>query len=346
MPAERDLLAAAMLSVHAHALHPDGVFPPPISPMPLQQAAGIINDDKHRLTPSRRRRAIAVLAARGLGRDPFDAAIRRLGGDPEGIAAALAHAGHAQPAMVDDPNLREIFVADMYKTPLAVGSCVITPGRTDVYDLDPSVNSIVEFDASTTTAEAAKGVDPQSWDDCGTLWKAGTGTYLLVPQGTGWMMDPMPPNPGVPYTGRRLFEHARYCEQATGICPSWFKVHLNVDTFQDTVLDTGNVARPRYRVSYGFAQSLGGDVYGVPKGIDIDTGEASVTEQASGGVHAYGTKTLHFTTGDGQPDDDLTRALYEIWRLHRAELSKSLEEMVCCYPKIEAPVLLDVTPLP
>lgn len=63
-----------MLSVHAHARHPNGRFPRGFTPMPLDTAARLLADDrpgteeKHDVPASRRRRAVSKLAAYGLGR--------------------------------------------------------------------------------------------------------------------------------------------------------------------------------------------------------------------------------------------------------------------------------------
>jgi hypothetical protein len=77
----------AMLSIHAFAFWPDG---PPhgveLKTVSLPRAVALLRDDPDPFAVSRRRRAIARLAAYGLGRPEIDALLEQLG--PRSTATA------------------------------------------------------------------------------------------------------------------------------------------------------------------------------------------------------------------------------------------------------------------
>src|SRR5207245_643206 len=68
----------AMLSIHAHARWPDAKFKT-LPFLPLGDAVQILKSDRGPAADSRRRRAVAKLAAYGLGRDDFRRDISDLG---------------------------------------------------------------------------------------------------------------------------------------------------------------------------------------------------------------------------------------------------------------------------
>jgi hypothetical protein len=93
-----DARIAAMFSVHAHAFWPDGDFPDDYRPAPLDDASRFLQadyraDSADPMRASRRRRAIARLAAFGFdGRDirePFGSALDRFEIDRATIMEAL-----------------------------------------------------------------------------------------------------------------------------------------------------------------------------------------------------------------------------------------------------------------
>lgn len=216
----------AMLSVHAHARHPDGRFPRGFTPLPLDAAATILADDRpapgeaHDVPASRRRRAVAKLAAHGLSRpnvapaakDRIVSAIRTIvAGAPP--AATTTMGVRAAPASIDDtvqrivdrvtpkarargigiraaapaaepeaPTQLESALNDEYAALVGEASDCWTRLAVSVPAVGQSASAWVRVEIGRPLEEVRQSIDPQSWDVCSAFFPYG-GTYLADPGG-------------------------------------------------------------------------------------------------------------------------------------------------------------------
>jgi hypothetical protein len=120
----------AMLSVHAHARYPHGRFPRGFTPLPLEDAARFLADDRpapdeaHDVPASRRRRAVSKLAAHGLGRPGVGPAAR------ERIVGAIRTIveGAPQPPVTSGPSAATASVDDRVASIVERITERVTPG--------------------------------------------------------------------------------------------------------------------------------------------------------------------------------------------------------------------------
>lgn len=146
----------AMLTIHAHArsaLDPDF----PLDPfLPLPEAVPILRRDVGPAADSRRRRAIAKLAAYGFDRPEFREAIDGLGGDVDFIEARF-------PDLPLPPLERYIVLVNLlaYMTPL----CEWQAHHIEVIPGSP-LEWTLEILVPRRFYEIARALDPQSWAEC------------------------------------------------------------------------------------------------------------------------------------------------------------------------------------
>ena len=308
----------AMLSIHAHYLWPDGRFPSDVRPMPLRDAARYLFSDPDPMARSRQRRAIARLAAVGLERREFRAAIRELGADPDQIEAQIEH----QEEITGQPlslTATEAFVCNLFRDR--------TKDVCDYECLDqelsppgaPTASYLMKIRVVRSWKEVAKSIDPQTWDHCSKFYCPPQNTFLAHKDTSGNIVH----DPGLPYgtayTLRSVYEHfscpLKDCGNAT------FDMLLNVTTSSPT---------NAYQVLYGRNEYLGGKVDGWdPAAVNVlvDYGQLSATEDivaGSAGTIVYADKTLALGSSL------LTGIYHGALRLIEAELSGELAEMACC----------------
>ena len=354
----------AMLSVHAYARWPNAHFPAGLRVIPLRQAATFLCRDPGAFAMSRRRRAIATLAAHGLNLPLFREAICSLGFNPAMIDAALANQDRAIPGVpvppggsptgggrrirILSPRELQTFVYDMLPD-LSIPGCPTT--NLDVAPADddaPEASGTASIAIQKDVVSVAKALDPQSWDVCSKFFKPPERTYLahedttpepVIPAGEAYG--------GTKGTAELLFEWFTCPDtdpngNPTG-CGAWFKNLLSVSTFWP---DQTTLGHRDYEVRFSFHKFLGGQVTALPKidaEIETDDGGASAVESPSPGpVTATGWKTLRFV------NPGLTGAAKAIIDVMVDETTGEFAELACCpiTAAPDAPVLEDVTPVP
>ena len=314
----------AMLSVHAFYLWPAGDFPREVRPISLVDAAKYLASDVahegNRFAWSRRRRAIGQIAAAGIDRKEFRAALGILGVDPKSIEKALrreqARLGH--PMTLAE---RAAFAADLPEVAGPVVDCLsgwtnllvtVSPASA------PHAAYTVKIDVPRTVGETAKAIDPQSWDNCSKFFCPPERTYLAyLDANNNPVMDPALP-PGLNYCGRTLFE--------------WFTCSLADcahTTFQN-LLSVSAYYNPatHYQVNYGLRRFLKGSVDGwKPEDVKIivDAGQLWAEPNATGtGTTVYADKTVVF-------ENEFVTGVYNgALQVMQGELAGELAEMACC----------------
>lgn len=310
---------AAMLSVHAHAYWPDRHFPEGVRPITLEQAVRILVADDDRLAPSRRRRAIGKLA--GYALDQSAGALRRLGADPVRIREALktqarTHGNRFHQNAVE----RETFVNDMLQA-LTAADCQWKKLRYAVGGSGPVISVTTQLWVDWEPKRVARGLDPQSWDQCSKFWTPSERTYLakenanadIIPDGTVNLTDAYGGSKGA----RCAYEHFTCTVQG---CDSFFKNLLSVSTWWDNP----SPSIDRYNVWYDLDRWLDGEVSGKQQALCVDQGDLTVQKDPTGGSIAQVTKWLSYAS------PGLTGIAQAI--LMHSEHAAEFAEVVCCVP--------------
>lgn len=321
---------AAMISIHARAFWPDQL-PPGIElrTASLDQAVALLKDDPDPFAVSRRRRAIAKLAAYGLGRPEIDAALEELGAN----LGALRHAfeGHSgilgpRPAFAEPPETlvlgpgeRESAAYDLHAN-LSIPNCQTKRLLNWVGSIGASTVATSSVWVQREVGDVAKALDPQAWDECSKFFDH---TYLARKDPSGVVEVPMVPF-GTPYSTPTLFE--RFQCATTG-CDAWFENLLYVTTWYETP----GVGQTKYAVSYGFNECLDGQVLKKPRKIIADDGDLWARQDPAGGTNVEVSKTIAF-------DSAGLTGIAEAALAH-SEMAGELAELVCCGVGIEPPVL-------
>ena len=230
-----------------------------LHPMELSEAATILRCDTHPLAVSRRRRAIAKLAAFGwqdnqIGR--FHRELDILGLDrPRFTRLARERLEHPEspPSIRESPWPHQWLVEWLFARLLSDEPRLFADSASDPcdarpeapYDPDPLIDDTgteVTIDTYVSVAlaktQVTENIDPQRWDECSKLWPEsyGTppqqGTYVATVSKTlctvtGVAPDLSPPTPGTAYPAPKpLFEHF---ECLVSPCSAWFENVLTVD---------------------------------------------------------------------------------------------------------------------
>jgi hypothetical protein len=312
----------AMFSIHAHYFWPDRRFPSGLRTIPLRDAAEYLAADarENRAGWSRRRRAIAELAAVGLKRREFRDALRDLGVDPDEIESALDAREHARKLSTSE---RETIVADL---PMVAGKPIDcasqwTKLKVSVSPAEAiSASYLVEIHVPLGPDIVAKALDAQSWDHCSKFFCPPERTYLAhLDSGGNPVMDPALP-PASTYKGLSLFEQFTCPLQECGY--TTFRNMLNVDSYF-----TGPPIH--YQATYHLRKYLSGTASGGLGQQDlelfIDGGQHWAETAASGSgsiVHGDKTVWLRNPTALGIFNGGL--------QLMEKELAGELAETACC----------------
>jgi hypothetical protein len=314
----------AMLSVHAHYFWPDGQFPEDVRPVPLEDATRYLAADaasgENRPAWSRRRRAIAEIAAVGLPRHSFTNALGAFGLTPKDILGALC-------LQFDCSKLSQVPASELFTriADLSVvrGEAVDCASQWKLlqFTVAPANASHAAYTAKITVpravADVGKAIDPQTWDHCSKFFCFPERTYLAHLDSTNKVItDPQLPF-GSLYSPRTLFERftctVKDCKNTT------FQNLLHVEAYD---------LAPRRQVNYGLEKYLDGSADGWSKEdveILIDTGQLwAEPDTTPGWTVTYADKTLLFKS------DFLTGAVNGAWSLGQAELTGELAEMACC----------------
>lgn len=331
-----------MLSIHAHARWPDKRFPRDFQPQPLPEAARYIRRDEGYLAPSRRRRAIAKLAAYGLDRDDVKDALRILGVDPEYITHELQLYRTLQKRRLLTVYEIETIIYNLDRVAaFKVKDCptenlkVIVPD-----DSLPEAFGLVSITVGKDITTIARSLDPQNWDVCSKFFSPPERTYLAELDGSGNVVAKTPIASGTPYGGvlgkQDLFEFYT-CD--VGPCDSWFKNMLLITT---SWLPPNTPGNRKYNVVYSLDKWLEGESSGSSSEIETDDGGIIASESSTGPVTVTATKTIKFV------NPVLTGAAKAILQVMTDEEAGELADIACC-PIPEppgAPTVIEVVPIP
>jgi hypothetical protein len=319
----------AMVTIRAYAYW-RGNPPAAFAAMPLDDALKRLNDRAvfawDRTAASRRRRAIAMLAAYGRGVETIDRALRRIGVSTARIEKAVEEQERILGGAVsENAEDRATLIADLPE--VAEGARDGESGasaridancwkklHTSVYP-ERDVSIVVDVEANNSVARVAKGLDPQSWSECGTAWKTGKGTYLAHPEGSKVISDtPVTPR-GEAYTKRSFYENF-VC--LTGFCSAQFELFLGL---------TATKSSDMYHVEFWLTPSDNfpkGTVFGASEDLLIDEGNLDAKPSTTSGWSAvHGQKKISFRS-------DSTTSLVASY-LQQVELASELGELACCF---------------
>ena len=326
---------AAMVTIHAYAFFPDGKFPegwrPPMS---LEQAASYLRSDTDPLAGSRRRRAIGKLAAYGLERPDFRAALRTLGADPDYIERQLEllarrrHSSRRCDTVTLTPSQRETFVDDLYAN-VSAPTC---PWK-NLVPVPPVVGAPVMSTAVTISVQVPLDkvktrLDPQQWASCSKFFRQ---TYLAKRDALGNIVPDQAVTPGTAYGGvndrRNLFEYFT-CDGTGSTC--WFTNFLAVMSWDEKTAATTvtcplpDASAARYNIYYGIRDALGGAINGVRSTIRIDNGQGCAQPDDPGWTRAYISKGLEI-------DNPVSNGIYQgLMAATFSELGEEFAELLCC----------------
>lgn len=315
----------AMLSVHAHFLWPNKRFPTGLRPVSLTEAAQYLADDtdsgRNRPAWSRRRRAIAEIAAVGLDRPEFTEALQILGISPDGIRAKL----HEHKALKTLTTAQLVaLIADLPEVKGTGDDCFANWSKLLVTVAPPNAphaSYTAKIRVPRPAKDVAKAIDPQSWDHCSKFFCFPERAYLAhLDANKKPVADPRLP-PWTEYKGRTLFEKftcpLQDCHDTT------FENLLNVSAY---TLNTGFPIR--YQVTYSMHTYLDGYANGWPdKDVEIliDGGQLWAEPNTSGsGTIAYADKTILFA------NPILTGGVNGAFRVAQEELAREFAELACC----------------
>jgi hypothetical protein len=313
----------AMLTIHAYYFWPDKRFPPGVRPLPLESAAGYLAAEvrfgKSRAAWSRRRRAIAELAAVGLHRDDFRAAIRELGVDPHLLEAVLTSRTIAGLT----PSQIATIVADL---PAVAGEPVDCASQWKELKVvvsaasDPSASYTVDINIPLPVKTVAPALDAQNWDQCSKFYCPPERTYLAHLDANGTVvMDP--PKPAASeYPNVTLFELFTCPLQDCGY--TTFRNLLDVDSH---LIDSPL----HYQVTYGLDTYLSGSTVTGLGSTDLDlyydNGHVYADPAPGNGSVVHADKTLLF----GNPI--VLGSFNAGLQVMQQELASELAEMACCH---------------
>lgn len=324
--------AGSMLSVHGHAYYeaggilPQGVSPADMQLRPIESAVSVLVHDFDPAAQSRRRRAVAKLAAYG-GENLRIAWEQLLFCDRDLIAKVKTQ--------LDDPDAvdRESAVFNVLAS-LSAPGCVPKDAVFGGPVLDASGVS-VKLELTVGPAipgQIAERLDPQKWDTCGAFFRnayltTGAGVSNLTCPISSTTPDPPdndPRTPGSEYHAK-LFEHF-----ACAACGSEFKNTLNIDAVLNKRCAGVNHcssygATERYQGCYNLITPLAGCYGSVPAKLTNDQGDLTVCNPSSGGgVPVVSRKEIKLDSFVGN------NVLYALLLISKAEETEMLAEIVCC----------------
>jgi len=328
---------AAMLSVHAAAYHHAKILKPTTQELQLPTLSAAVTTlaaDGDVLAPSRRRRAVAKLAAYAKGDPELTTAWHTLLAGQPAVAAKVQTTvdedGGTEPSKTEsklfhvlgDPTScpREA----TFFGPFIEGSGVVTVR--------------IEMTVAGTIANVARKLDPQNWDECGGAYFKHTFLTTDTPSPTS--VCPIPasfPDPSendAHATGSEY--HAKLFEDFD--CPACGKTQTKNLLIVDTIKNKGpcgteNACAPNtgdpvpYEICFRLATptSLGACVGNTPVHLTGDSGSLTACNGATAGdVVVSSRKELKFK------ENLANTVTYAMLWLSRTEAIQMLADIVCC----------------
>lgn len=347
-----------MLSVYFYSLYTSSDWlPEELRPIDLLDAARILKRGEGPYAESRRRRAIANLAAPGLDDPKRREALAILGAPIREIEELLADlvpppapsrnlrpsptAGGAPPcgvvsAIADLATIDHVIVPAILdlleqKLGLAIPGCA---GKISVIDTDHdwvtmkstvTVGGWVERDFSVVCEK----MDPQHWDECSdffgqTYIAQKTGAKYAIQSDYSVKADPSPPPLCTAYD-REIFEHFDVAFDlpgtSGGLVLAWYKQLLSIDSEK---LSPGTGHRYGYHLYQAIRSQVG--LHQDDGGIDTNEGEVKLEwDAAENRTKLELTKTVRFSD---RPWIDL--ALNLLAPVTLRAMTGELHEMACC----------------
>jgi hypothetical protein len=354
-----------MLSVHAHARYPHGRFPRGFTPLPLEAAARMLADDrpgadeKHDVPASRRRRAVAKLAAYGLGRPGLaPAPVQRItdaigvivegamrsGGKPpapadvaERVSAIVEHVaarpkpgvkarGTAMSTLDAAPVALERSLSDELSLLMGEPSDCWTRLQVSVPAVGESASAWVQVDVDRPLEDVRASIDPQSWDTCSAFFPFG-GTYLAAPGSGDYPTAHCAATIGTAETAGSVYgwpaPKVLFEYFVTGVpgFESWFTNLLDIRTTWWSA--PTQAAVDTFAVSYSLRRPVCGSVLGVRQKIVVDAGSAVATRHGDG-TRIEASKVIRFESALVNAS---VRAMFEVLF---DELAAQMGELACC----------------
>lgn len=334
---------AAMMSVHARAYHRAGYLPVTAEFLDLPSLArtvATLEDSRDMFASSRRRRAVAQLAAYGDGDGDFRGAWMQLLDDRAELISNVDKALGAGGSALEKEARVYNALAEL-SGPCATKDPVFNPPVWQPFHEIDVLLSVTAVNASPTVV--APRIDPQNWSHCPTytdLFFASS--YLTLDAASPTSMcpilnppsspDPTANNPktlGQPYSAN-LFE-----DFVCAPCMAEYKNLLGVDTVVNDKpcrdgVDNCTLSVPAnpvpYEACYSLGQAIAGCIDSVPVHLTADQGDLTACD-AKPDTRVVSRKGIKFR--------ELTvNALYAyalLW-VGQAEATQMLAEVVCCSP--------------
>jgi hypothetical protein len=359
VPTNADLRRAAMLSVYFFAIYSSSDWlPEDLRPIELLDAARTLQGDETPYAESRRRRAIANLAAGGLDDPNRREALKILGAPIEDIEELLAdlvarkrQRANADPplatdeaacqsggiaAIVDLATIDQVFVPAVLdllaqKQGPAIPGC---NGKFSVLSSDYDwwtrkstvrVGGWVERDFSVVCEK----MDPQHWDECSDFFNP---TYIALKVGTKYTIesdysvkpDPNPPPLCTKYA-RELYEHFDVAFEMPASSGSlkmaWYNQLLSIDS---NPLSAGTEHSYGYHLYDAIRSQVG--IHEDDGGLDTNEGAVTLKWNATEKrTELELSKTVRFSD---RPGIDLS--LNAMASVTLRAMSGELHEMACC----------------
>jgi hypothetical protein len=294
---------AAMMSVHLRSWYSDAQLEhAKLRPLSVDAAVEILRRDRGAAAKARRRRAIAVLAARPDLGEKFQRQIGSLGIKWPTLASALRrHAAAAHPDACPGPpamdeETQDQLETEAFNTVLALEPEVFADAckalETAPPIISPPGSLYLQIDTAAsvegTLGDVASAVDPRRWDECSIFWSPPPdATYLAtatrVPKPSCLMVrdGSAAPAPGETIAPERgLFEHfqlAAYGLYGASLIQADFSIFLLVGATRRS---------DGYEMSYHLAPLNGwlcGSMQGSTTEVKTDVGYIKVTEDKSKG---------------------------------------------------------------
>jgi hypothetical protein len=322
----------AMLSIHAHALLP-ATFLQDFHVLDLSTAVNVLNEDEDhdRLAPSRRRRAIARLAAYDYGRGKFKTEIEKLGASQDEINKRLKEATKVYGEIVpQNVTFREMLISNFLpeimkkKKKVEVADCKTKDFIPNVWAPGPMVTALATITVERDVDTVSYGLDPRNWSQCTLFWQPpGDASLAHLDSNGNLALDPPPP---LPAPGQTYGEapnprslHERFVCKVQG-CDAIFENLLWVLTERTALPSSTQLWELYFGLSTWSGQN--GEILGQAVTLLNDQGGANVKPNSSTESVAQLNKTLVF---NNPVANGMTAAA-----LLSNEVAGEVQELVCC----------------
>jgi hypothetical protein len=333
---------AAMLSIHAHARWPDGNFDG-LQFLPLRKAVELLMRDRGMAAASRRRRAIAKLAAYAPENEDIHLAIADLlmnRKDLTPTVSALRTDRAISPALLE--------VAIVNTLTALTPDCpwnIPAPPSGGVKD-PPPVAWSYDVSIPRNVEAIARALDPQSWDQCSPFFKdthlASTAAPCCPTASSCTAIGARSEPPGKPYNQAVLYERFCVADDCSTPCPGPHRCDIDFENllcvtteYKPWIPFSCLVAcADQYDVDYHLASWISGELLGLePAAVIMDQGRLSArrataaeTATLTGSPWAvvHVDKTFDFTNS-GQ-----TGAVGKFLQALKDELAGQIVEQACC----------------